>query len=197
MPRLGLFLSLFTLTFATIACTPARSSFFGEPEWVGVGFSGNEVVLDTLPYSRLVINVYSPDCVPCWKEIPALNYIESEWFKGRSDIKFYIAVDPYQILTEISETASWEEVYPKAKVRMLEEVKNRSIGAEMLFLKKPFQVSQSSLVTGTPETLLFETRPLRLYYNFIGSITEETDPKLLATDRKLQFLKHQIGLDRL
>ena len=58
----------------------------------------------------------------------------------------------------------------------------------------PFSVNEGNFITGTPETLLLENRPLRLYYNFIGSLSEETDLDKIIKDPKVNFFKHQFGM---
>lgn len=183
---------LFLLIFGQ--CAPSKSSFFGEAEWQAVDISGNPVQFSDFEYELVALNVYSPDCVPCWKEIPALNYIHSEILAQFPSRKLFMVVDPYQIVPDLPRTASWGEAFGKAKERMLSEVKERKILLPVLFMKPPFEIKQGGLVTGTPETLLFETKPLRLYYNFIGSISEESKLDAIQMDPKVKFFRHQFGL---
>lgn len=157
---------------------------------------GNAIFLGTTDKELLALNVYSPDCVPCWKEIPALNYLFSEIQTKYPNRALFLVVDPYQIV-DIPRTASWTEAYEKGKARMEKEVKERKINLPVLFMKPPFEVKEDFLVTGTPETLLFETKPLRLYYNFIGALSEESNIENLKKDPKVNFFRHEFGMNSL
>jgi len=145
----------------------------------------------------IALNVYSPDCVPCWKEIPTLNYLHTEIQTKFPNKILYLVVDPYQIIPDLPRTVAWGEAFAKAKVRMEKEVKDRKILLPILFMKPPFEVKEDFLVTGTPETLLFETKPLRLYYNFVGSISEESNLEEIKKDPKVNFFRHEFGMSSL
>ncbi|MDZ4724764.1 MAG: hypothetical protein SH817_01300 [Leptospira sp.] len=186
------FLSFCLLAFGQ--CAPSKSSFFGEMEWKAVGIDGKNIKLSELPVDLIAINVYSPDCVPCWKEIPTLNYLNKEIREKYKNQVLYLAVDPYQMVPDLASDASWGEAFGKAKVRMEKEAKDRNIELTLLFMMPPFSVNEGNFITGTPETLLLENRPLRLYYNFIGSLSEETDLDKIIKDPKVNFFKHQFGM---
>lgn len=189
---------VFTFIFILFSCAPAKTSYFGEETWVGVNLSGQEVVLKDLPVTEIALNVYSPDCVPCFKEIPSLNLLTEEIqsrFSGKKAL--FLVVDPKQILPDAKEGLDFAAYLPQAKERMLKEIRDRNIKTTVLFMKPPFQVGSGSLVTGTPETILLETKPLRIYYNFIGSISEKVSPPDILNDSKYQFFRHQFGLDSL
>jgi len=171
-------------------------NYFGEEEWLGAKFTGEELPLARLPYETLLLNVYAPDCIPCWKEIPTLNYIQDAWISKVPSSKLYMIVDPYQISPESAELP-WEGAFAKAKARMEEEIKTRGIRAEVLIMKPPFRVGENGLVTGTPETLVLRGKPLRLDYNFVGSICEETKPEQIANHLKVKFMKQQLGWENL
>ena len=146
-----------------------------------------------MPFRRLAINVYAPTCIPCVKEIPALNYIYREISPDKT-LGFYMVVDPYDIVTDADMAASFEELFPKAKAIMEKEVLAKKIELPILIMKKPFRVSQGDgLITGRPETLLFKTNPLILYYNFIGPISEESELKLIPNENKVKFFKLMLG----
>jgi thiol-disulfide isomerase/thioredoxin len=175
-------------------CAPSRSSFFGELDWQAVDMDGNPVVISSLDKELIALNVYSPDCVPCWKEIPALNFLASEIKQKHANRALYMVVDPYQIVPDLPRTVSWGEAFGKGKIRMEKEIKDRKINVPILFMKPPFEVKEDFLVTGTPETLLLETKPLRLYYNFIGAISEESNIEEIKKDSKVNFFRHQFGM---
>jgi thiol-disulfide isomerase/thioredoxin len=187
---------VFLILLSSNFCAKAKTSYFGEESWSGLSFDGKEVVFRDLDVSEIAINVYSPDCVPCYKEIPSLNLLAEEIEKHPKKA-FFLVVDPKQILPDSDPNISFAESYQLAKVRMLEEVKNRNIKAKVLFMKPNFQVGTNSLVTGTPETILMETKPLRIYYNFIGSISEKSNPTEIKNESKYQFFRHQFGLSSL
>ena len=104
-----------------------------------------------------------------------------------------MVVDPYSIIDGM-DGKPFEDVYPEAMRVMKEEVKNRNIELPVLIMKPPFKVTPGEgLITGTPETLLFKTNPLILYYNFIGSISEQESLEVLKNDLKVKFFKRIIG----
>gem|GEM_PF-966895 len=178
-------------------CAPSNTSFFGENDWQAMDMEGKPVVLGELDKELIALNVYSPDCVPCWKEIPALNYVVSEIESTKANRTLYMVVDPYQIVPDLPRTVSWGEAYGKGKARMQKEVQDRKIRLPILFMKPPFEVKEDFLVTGTPETLLLETKPLRLYYNFIGALSEESNLEEIKKDAKVNFFRHQFRLNSL
>ncbi|EMY78234.1 redoxin domain protein [Leptospira weilii serovar Ranarum str. ICFT] len=164
----------------------------GIQEFQGMTLDGKPVRLSEMSASRLVLNVYGPNCIPCIKEIPALNYLYQELQKDPK-IQFYMAVDPALFFDE-PETMSEDELLTKAVPLVKEEIRKYGIQVPTLLMKKPFRVSRTdSIVTGTPETLLFKTKPLLLYYNFIGPISEESNPQRLSVDQKVLFFKRMAG----
>ncbi len=178
--------------FLFFGCEVSQSSNLGIENFKGYLLNGNLVTLQSLTYPRVVLNVYSPTCVPCYKEIPTLNLIHQELEKTRFG-KLYIAIDPYLILENVG-NHNEETIYQEAAKIMLEEVRKRNIQADVLIMKPPFQVTpRGGLITGTPETLLFKTNPLRLYYNFIGSISEKTNPEEIQNDSRYKFFMKILG----
>lgn len=176
-----------------ITCYSQKQSNFDVSLYEGVDFSGKSVILKDLPLRRLAINVYAPTCIPCVKEIPALNYLYRDISQDKS-LGFYMVVDPYDIVPDAEANTSFEDLYPKAKEIMEKEVQNKKIELPILIMKKPFRVSQGDgLITGRPETLLFKTNPLILFYNFIGPISEESDLKLIPNENKVKFFKLMLG----
>lgn len=183
---------LLLFIFIFFSCGVSQSSNLGTQNFSGYTLDGNLVHLQALSYPRIALNVYSPTCVPCYKEIPTLNLIHRELEKSKLG-KLYIAIDPYLIL-ENFENLSEESIFQEAKKIMLEDVKKRNIQAEVLIMKPPFRVTpQGGLITGTPETLLFKTNPLRLYYNFIGSISEKETIEEIQNDNRYKFFMKILG----
>ncbi|XDD51689.1 TlpA family protein disulfide reductase [Leptospira sp. WS92.C1] len=173
-------------------CAPSEQSNLGVQTFAGVSLDGKPIRLSEVAASRLVLNVYGPNCIPCIKEIPALNFLYSEIGKDPK-IQFYMAVDP-ALFFDDPETMSDEELLTKAIPLVKEEIRKFGIQVPVLLMKRPFRVSRTdSIVTGTPETLLFKTKPFILYYNFIGPISEESNPTKLAVDQKILFFKRMAG----
>ncbi|WP_232420790.1 hypothetical protein [Leptospira vanthielii] len=188
---------ILTVSLCLISCAPAKSSQFGEESWVGLTASGAEISFSRLEKEEIALNVYSPDCVPCWKEIPALNLLHAEIETRFPSKVLYMVVDPYQIVPDITDERPFGEVYKLAKERMESEVKNRKIQVPIVFMKPPFRVKEGGLITGTPETMLFVTKPMRLYYNFLGSISEQTSVDAIRKDAKFNFFRYQFGMESL
>ena len=185
-------LPLLVLFIFSMDCRTKRESNLNVQTFVGVDLTGKEVSLKDEKTPRVAINVYSPTCIPCFKEIPSLNYLRNEMLHSRLG-EFYMVVDPYSIIDGM-DGKPFEDVYPEAMKVMKEEVKNRKIELPILIMKPPFKVTPGEgLITGTPETLLFKTNPLILYYNFIGSISEQESLEDLKNDLKVKFFKRIIG----
>lgn len=184
---------IFLLTVFLANCYSQKQSNFDVSLYEGLDLLGKPIVLAELPLRRLAINVYAPTCIPCVKEIPALNYLFQEVNKDKS-LGLYMVVDPYDIVPDAEPTSSFDELYPKAKAIMEKEVSEKKIDLPILIMKRPFRVSQGDgLITGRPETLLFKTKPLILFYNFIGPISEEKELNLIQTENKVKFFKLMLG----
>jgi thiol-disulfide isomerase/thioredoxin len=184
---------IFLLTAFLANCYSQKQSNFDVSLYEGLDLLGKPIVLAELPLRRLAINVYAPTCIPCVKEIPALNYLFQEVNKDKS-LGLYMVVDPYDIVPDAEPTSSFDELYPKAKAIMEKEVSEKKIDLPILIMKRPFRVSQGDgLITGRPETLLFKTKPLILFYNFIGPISEEKELNLIQTENKVKFFKLMLG----
>lgn len=184
--KLYYFLLLFFLS-----CTAKTESNLHVDQFQGTNLSGETKFLKDINSPRVVLNVYSPTCVPCFKEIPTLNYLYRE-MKSKSMGEFYMVVDPTLLVEDAK--LSQEELEKKAISIMQMEVQKRNIELPILVMREPFRVDpQKGLVTGTPETLLFKTSPLRLYYNFLGSISEKTDPIEIEKDSRVKFFMRTLG----
>ncbi|MCB1157275.1 MAG: TlpA family protein disulfide reductase [Leptospiraceae bacterium] len=160
----------------------------------GRDLQGKTIHLATIQkVDRIALNVYSPTCIPCVKELPALDYLHREIQKNQRGL-LYLVVDPFNV-TDLEEGTDFERAYTEAAKVMKEEVQKRNIQIPVLIMKKPFEVKPGTgLITGTPETLLFETRPLNLYYNFVGPISEAMDIPQLEKDTKILFFKKVFGI---
>ncbi|MCX7997975.1 MAG: TlpA family protein disulfide reductase [Leptospiraceae bacterium] len=173
-------------------CGITQSSNLGVENFSGFTLDGKLIQLSSLNIPRVALNVYSPTCMPCYKEIPTLNLIQKELEKSKLG-KLYVVVDPNSIL-EDAENLSQEEKIQQAQNFMKEEVQKRNIQVEVLIMNPPFQVTPGKgLVTGTPETLLFKTNPFRLYYNFIGSICEKDSEEEIQKDSRYKFFMKILG----
>ncbi len=188
-PNILIFLLILLTSFN---CRTKRVSNFYLDSFAGKDLEGKEIQFRDLNFPRIALNVYSPTCIPCFKEIPTLNYLREEMLKSRLG-EFFMVVDPFSIVDE-SENKSFEEIYPKAVQLMKEEVKNRNITLPIIIMRPPFKVTPGNgLITGTPETLLLKTNPLILYYNFIGSISEKDTMEAIQNDLKVKFFKRTVG----
>ena len=188
--------SLLFVSVFLIQCTASKQSNLNVHLFSGVDTEGKTVRLsDIKDVRRVALNVYSPTCVPCYKEIPTLNYLYKEYSSG-NHLKFFMVVDPY-LITESAPTENEEAVTAKASAIMKEETAKRKIALPVLMMKRPFQVvsgqNSTALITGTPETLLFKTDPLILYYNFIGAVSEKEKEEEIAADAKVKFFKSIAG----
>ena len=109
---------LFFLSFTFLfTCYSEKQSNFDVSQYEGLDFSGNKVILKDLPFRRLAINVYAPTCIPCVKEIPALNYIYREISPDKT-LGFYMVVDPYDIVTDADMAASRLKSYTPRQKRL-------------------------------------------------------------------------------
>lgn len=182
----------FLIVGSVISCRTEKHSNLDVDSFVGVDLEGNSKILKEMNSPRLAINVYSPTCVPCFKEIPTLNYLRKEMVRTGLG-EFFMVVDPYSITDQLEEVP-FESIYEEAKKIMKEEVTKRGIELPILIMKPPFKVTPGKgLITGTPETLLFKTKPLILYYNFIGSISENENSEEIQNDLKVKFFKRVLG----
>jgi thiol-disulfide isomerase/thioredoxin len=176
------------------SCYAKQESNFNLTEWQGIGLDGKLVTLKDLNYSRIILNVYSPDCIPCIKEIPTLNYLKN-YLDSKKNFKIFLVVDPYDI-TNSELTENFSAILPKAIERIKNEIKEKKIALEVLVMKRPFRVDSdnpNSLVTGRPETLILKTFPLVLYYNFIGAISESINTASIEKEDKVLFFKKILG----
>jgi thiol-disulfide isomerase/thioredoxin len=182
---------LILILIFTSFCKTEKESNLNVNQFSGRMLDGTDLRFSEIINHRIALNVYSHTCIPCFKEIPTLNFLRNE-MKTKKLGEFYMVVEPYSLLDE-DESISFDEVYLKAKEIMEKEIQDRGIELPVVIMKPPFKIEPSTgLVTGTPESLLFKTSPLTLYYNFIGSISEETDSKLIQSNPKVQFFLRMV-----
>jgi len=181
--------------FICLNCKTGRKSNFSVEKFTGVTLEGVKLVFKDIITPRIALNVYSPTCIPCFKEIPTLNYLSRE-MKRQGLGELYMVVDPINVL-ERETQISKEDRLAKVKEIMSNEKEKRKIELPIVIMDEPFQVlpppSKEGLITGTPETLLLKTNPITLYYNFIGSICEKENLDEIANDAKVKFFKKQLG----
>lgn len=189
-----LILNIFLLilgVFAFGSCNSQRVSNLNVAQFEGFDLNGKLIKLDEIPASRIALNVYSPTCVPCVKEIPVLNHVYREISKNES-LKFYMVVDP-ALLIENPAIPESEQIKQATEI-MKKEVIDKKIELPILIMKSPFKViPEGGLITGTPETLLFKTKPLTLYYNFIGPISEKSELSEIQKENKVKFFIKTLG----
>ncbi|TGL29718.1 TlpA family protein disulfide reductase [Leptospira koniambonensis] len=190
----GIFFRLIPLLITSLltVCAPSEQSNLGVQDFEGISLEGDNIRISDIAADRIALNVYGPNCPPCEKEIPVLNYLNAE-LKKTPHIKLYMVVDP-DVFFDNPEALSTEQKMKQAAILMKEEVKKFGIQLPVIIMKPPFKVVRTDgLVTGTPETLLFKTKPLILYYNFIGAISEESDPNKIPKNMKVIFFKRMAG----
>ena len=88
MKQLQSFIKPF-LVVILLSCSTHKQSNFHVEKFVGVTLEGQEVAMRELTARRIALNVYSPTCVPCYKELPALHYLYDEMQKKQAG-KLYI-----------------------------------------------------------------------------------------------------------
>ncbi|MEM7179793.1 MAG: TlpA family protein disulfide reductase [Spirochaetota bacterium] len=191
MKQIQAFVTLL-IVFFLFSCSTHKQSNFHVEKFVGVTLDGKEVVIRNLNARRVALNVYSPTCVPCFKELPALHYLYDEMQKNKAG-ELYIVVDPYS-LQDGQETKSAATALRSAQAMMQLEKEKRGIRIPILIMKPPFAVKpEGGLVTGTPETLLFDTKPLSLFYNFIGPLSEAQEISEITQEPRVVFFKRMFA----
>ena len=177
--------TLFALSAA--GCRPTLESNFDVARWQGKRLdSGATVRLADLRNRRVVINVYSPTCAPCVQELPAINLLYRRL--NKLGIPVFLVVDsrPPAHFPEDGTAARLVE-------RLRQDVARFRIEAPVLMMGPEFRVApRDGLISGNPETLIFDTGPLRLRYNFIGPISRAQTEAELQADPRFQFVLKQI-----
>ncbi len=191
----SLLLSIIVILMTMISCAPGEKSRFGVENWKGETLDGKPVSFSSIDSARFVVNFYSPTCQPCIEEIPALNVYARELKK--SGIPVYMAVEswPESNGLSLSDSDPRERIMTAVKERIAKDVKKYNIEVPIVIMDEDFKITPGyGLITGTPETLVFDTNPLVLRFNFIGPISTATEEEDLSKDSRLIFaLKKATG----
>ncbi|EMO24973.1 redoxin domain protein [Leptospira interrogans serovar Bataviae str. HAI135] len=142
----------------------SEQSNLGIQEFQGITLDGQPVRLSEVKASRLILNVYGPNCVPCIKEIPALNYLYQEMQKDPK-VQFYMAVDP-SLFFDNSEVMSEDEMLTKVIPLVKDEIQRYKIQVPILLMKNRFKSVEPILSSLEPPKLFFLKQNL-LYYIII------------------------------
>ncbi|MCC5813311.1 MAG: TlpA family protein disulfide reductase [Leptospira sp.] len=184
----------FVLLFHTITnCLSQDTNQMVSKDWKGRFLdSGESIALADLPHSVVALNVYAPNCIPCWKEIDVLNRIQTRLSKD-ANFGIYMIVDPKLVSESVDGFTDGDDFVKFATEVMKREKRERNIQLNIIIMEPPFRVSNSSFVTGTPETILVRTNPWNIYYNFIGAISDEKEILKIDNDPKVKFFFSSLG----
>lgn len=182
-----LFAAVSAVAAMSAGCAAGVASNFDVALWQGQRLDSGAVVrLGDLPGPRVVANVYSPTCQPCIEELPAINSLYRRLRK--SGIGLVLLVDGRPAL-HFADGGDRKAL----RARLLADVSRFRIEAPVLIMGPEFRVApRDGLISGNPETLIFDTRPLRLRYNFIGPISSARSEADLEADPRFQFVLKQI-----
>lgn len=155
-------------------------------EWQGATLEGEPFVLASQSASAVAINVYSPTCVPCIDELPALHVLARE-LQEKKAAPLYLLVDGHPEKHGLPADAP-----PQALVeRLQQDVEKYRIELPMVVMGPAFRTAEpGAFITGTPETIFFKTNPLRPVYLFLGPIIESLP--LAEGDSRFAFVRSQI-----
>ncbi len=152
---------------------------------------GNKWNLNNINKTVIIINFYSPTCPPCIEELPALHMIYQE--AKRLNYEMFLAIEPdleknLPVVPENYKNQPYnEEIYLFLRNVIIQEIKRRNISIPVYIFEPPFRIDKDQIITGTPETLIFTTQPLRLRYNFIGPIATTENIEDLKWNTRYQF----------
>lgn len=139
----------------------------------------------------LILNFYSPTCGPCIEELPAIKLIYEQ--AREFGFSMYLAVEPSIernvpfVPPEFENRPFDEESFLFLQKVLKEDQKKRNIPIPMIIMEPPFRIDVDQIITGTPETLIFTTNPLRLRYNFVGPITTEKEHQRIQQNSRFRF----------
>lgn len=152
---------------------------------------GNKWNLNNINKTVIIINFYSPTCAPCIEELPALHMIYQE--AKRLNYEMFLAIEPdleknLPFVPENFKNQPYnDEIYLFLRDVIKQEIKRRNISIPVYIFEPPFRIDKDQIITGTPETLIFTTQPLRLRYNFIGPIATTENIEDLKWNTRYQF----------
>lgn len=188
-------LRTFTMVSVLIASALAgcRPGVHTSPEILSLkarNLGGQDLELKTIQSRGIVLNFYSPTCVPCIEELPALHMLQQQ--AESLGIQMYLAVTPDLESNGVdplkaSSKPDFEETYPLLRERLQQDINQYGIRIPMIVLKPPFEIKEKGPVTGTPETVFLMTSPLRLHYNLVGPISLGQSQEEVLTSSRFQF----------
>ncbi len=176
-----------------IGCRPAERTHFDVANWQGELLNGKEVRFAGLAAGGVILNVYSPTCVPCIEELPALDRLFE--IAREKDLAMYIVADgrPEAHGMDIESNAAPEEARAALLARLNADVTRYKIRIPLVVMDAKFRVApRDGLVSGTPETLLFRTNPFVLEYNFVGPVAGTNKPAEFEADSRFQFVVKKV-----
>lgn len=193
--RLFSYLAVLALVLGTSACRPERISNFSVEQFQGRTLSGEPVRLADLDGPLLIANVYSPTCIPCIQELPALNQLYAAAREAGVPMFLIAENDPEEFGLEdrVAADAPEEERFEAVAARLKQDVLAYGIQPPVLVMDESFVVGPDQLVTATPETLYFRQRPFAVEYNFVGPVSIREDPAELAGDTRMQFALQKLS----
>ncbi|GIX42729.1 MAG: hypothetical protein KatS3mg129_2462 [Leptospiraceae bacterium] len=153
--------------------------------------NGNRFYLNQIKNPVLILNFYSPTCVPCVEELPALHLIYEE--AKKLNYSMFLGVEPNlernlpEIPEEYKNKPFDEKSFELLKQTLLLDIQKRKIKIPLIIFEPPFRIDNNEIITGTPETLIFTTNPLILRYNFIGPIATNQDPEMIQENTRYKF----------
>ena len=169
---------------------PRRSarSNFGVDQWSGRLLDGSVIHFSQIDAPKLVLNFYSPTCQPCIQEIPALEHFAAEAAKRKIPVYVALESSPSSHGLNLPADATPEDRFQAIRNRMMEDIQKYSMRLPVVVMDDNFRINpEYGTVTGTPETLIFSTKPLLLRYNFIGPIGTAQDAATIERQPRYQF----------
>lgn len=186
------FLILF-LFFIILNCSSHKQSI--DLYFLNLSFRtlNNQVfMLQEIQSPVFLINFYSPTCAPCVQELPALHLLYNELKKYNYELFLAVEPDLEKNLVEVPELLKNQRFNEDSMRYLIEvlqsDVKKRNIQIPIVIVNPPFKIDSDQIITGTPETLIFTTAPLRLHYNFIGPISTSENLEDIKQDTRFLFL---------
>ena len=191
-------LALCLLTVSLAHCRPEPQSNLKVDTWQGRVISDGPQVNQNIKFSelktpRLILNVYSPTCVPCIQEIPALEVLYKKTLEKKGRLYMIVEGRPEAFDLKVPEGATQEQKFQIVVERIRADIKKYKIKIPVVVMGPEFEVSyERGPVTATPETLFFKTGPLTLEYNFIGAVSTIQKEEDLKLDSRFQFILGKI-----
>lgn len=176
------------ILLAFVSCRQDREPAFHTDSWRGKTLEGKPVQFSSLDSKRVVLNFYSPTCQPCIDELPALNTLAERL--EREGIPLYMVVEswPEAHGLPLSNEAPMDQIEAALRKRIQEDVDQYNIKPTIVLMHPDFKINNEfGLVTGTPETLIFQVDPFELKYNFIGPLSTNHSVGQVEEDSRLFF----------